>query len=254
MPFARSFALAIMAGIFIGMGSMFYYIVMSDWHGAYGPGVIMGGFAFLLGLAAIVVAGGELFTGNTMMTITWRQRHITGAQVLRSWATVLGGNIVGAVLMAVLARWSGHWQLNGNLVGVKALSVGYSKATISYEMAFARGILCNMYICVAVWMYHAGRSVSDKLLAITLPILAFVASGSEHIIANWFYGPYALMVKGTAAAAQVDPHKLETITLANFALRQVFVLLGNIVGGGIFIAGPYWFAWLRGETPANGAK
>lgn len=246
--FARTFVLAIMAGVYIGLGCMFYYIVMADWHGAYGPGVIMGGFAFLLGLTAIVVAGGELFTGNTMMTISWRQRQVTALQMLGSWATVLVGNIVGIVLIAALARWSGHWQINGNLVGVKALSIGYAKSTLSYEMAFARGILCNIYICLAVWMYHAGRSVSDKLLAITLPILAFVASGSEHIIANFFYGPYALMVKGTAVAAQVEPLKLAAITLPNFLVRQVFVLLGNIVGGGLFFAGPYWFAWLRGEA------
>lgn len=251
MPFARTFVLAIMAGIFIGLGSMFYYIVMADWQGAYGPGVIMGGFAFLLGLAAIIVAGGELFTGNTMLTITWRQGQVTGAQVLRSWATVLVGNIVGVVLIALLAYWSGHWQLNDGLVGVKALSVGYGKVTISYQMAFARGILCNIYICLATWMYHAGRSVSDKLLAIILPILAFVASGSEHIIANWFYGPYALLVKGSAAAAQFDPEQLAAITMPSFLVRQVFVLLGNIVGGGILFAGPYWFAWLRGEEPAR---
>lgn len=254
MPFPRAFVLSIVAGIFIGMGAMFYYIVMSDWHGAYGPGVIMGGFAFMLGLAAIIVAGGELFTGNAMLTITWRQGRITGAQMLRSWATVLVGNIVGTVLIALLAYWSGHWQLNGSLVGLKALSVGYSKVTISYEMAFARGILCNIYICLAVWMYYAGRSVSDKLLAIILPMLAFIASGSEHIIANWFYGPYALLVKGTAVGAQFDPAQLAAITLPSFAVRQIFVLLGNIVGGGIFFAGPYWFAWLRGEAPCETKK
>lgn len=248
-PAARTLALSIMAGLFIGMGCMFYEIVLSDWQGAYGPGMIMGGFAFLIGLAAIIVAGGELFTGNTMMSIAWWQRRITTTEMLRSWAIVLGGNIVGILLIASLAFWSGHWQANGGQVGLKALSIGYSKATLSYEMAFARGILCNLYICLAVWMYHAGRSISDKLLAIILPIFAFVASGSEHIVANWFYGPYALMLKGTALAHQMEPVKLATLTMPNFLTRQIFVLLGNIVGGGLFFAGPYWFAWLRGEAP-----
>ncbi|HLO04221.1 MAG TPA: formate/nitrite transporter family protein [Symbiobacteriaceae bacterium] len=254
MPFARSFVLAIMAGLYIGLGCMFYFIVMSDWHGAFGPGVIMGGFAFLLGLTAVVIAGAELFTGNTMLTISWRQGKVTTAGVLRNWAIVIAGNLVGSVLLAVLARWSGHYQLNGGLVGVKVLSVGYSKSTLSYEMAFARGILCNIYVCLAVWMAYAGRSVTDKILAMLLPILAFIASGSEHIVANLFYGSYALLLKGTSVAAQMEAQKLAAITLPNFAVRQIFVLLGNIVGGGIFIAGPYWFAWLRGETPAGGTK
>lgn len=254
MPFARSFVLAIMAGLYIGLGCMFYFIVMSDWHGAFGPGVIMGGFAFLLGLTGVMVAGGELFTGNTMLTLAWRQRKVTAAKLLRNWGIVLVGNLVGSILLAVLARWSGHYLLNGGLVGVKALTTGYAKSTLSYEMAFARGILCNIYVCLAVWMAYGGRSISDKILAMLLPILAFIASGSEHIVANLFYGSYALLLQGTSVAGQVDAAKVAAITLPSFAMRQIFVLLGNIVGGGIFIAGPYWFAWLRGATPVDGTK
>jgi formate transporter len=254
-PFHRAFTLAIMAGAFVGMGSMFYQIVLSDWKGSYGLGQVLGGFAFLLGLAAIILAGGELFTGNTMQTIAVAQGKLRFGQMLKSWAIVLGGNILGAVLMALLAYWTGHWQAAGNLVGAKALSIGAAKSSISLEMAFARGILCNLYVCLAVWAYNGGRTVVDKLAAMTLPIMAFVASGTEHIIANWFYGPYALMVKQVpAVAALVDPAKLEHLTLGAFVLRQVFVLLGNIIGGGLFFAGAYWFAFLKGEQKAAAAQ
>lgn len=225
-----------LAGVFIGLGSLLFTLVASDPTLGFAASRLLGGLAFSLGLILVVVAGAELFTGNNLLAMAWASRLISGRQVLRNWCLVYLGNVIGClgtVLLVLLADTAG---LAAGAVAESALQIARGKVELSLLEAFARGILSNTLVCLAVWLAMGGRSVSDKILAILFPISAFVAVGFEHSIANWFFLPYGLALDGQAA-----------LSLAGVGCNLLAVTLGNLVGGTLLVAAVYWLAYLRGE-------
>jgi formate transporter len=212
---------------------MHFTLVMTGTALGFGPARLLGGLAFSLGLILVVVGGAELFTGNNLIVMAWAERKITTLQLLRNWGLVYLANLAGAVGTALMVHWSGTLALGDGAVAATAVRLAEAKIALSFGEAFFRGVLCNILVCLAVWLCFAAHDVASKVLAIVFPISAFVALGFEHSVANMYLIPIAWLAGA------------ETITWAGFVGNLVPVTLGNIVGGGVFVAAVYWLIYLR---------
>ena len=226
-------ALALLAGAFIAFGALLFAVVVTDSPLGFGPTRWLGGIAFSLGLVLVVVAGAELFTGNNLIVMAWASGYVSSGGLLRNWALVYAGNLVGATGIAWLVSRSGVLELgDGRLIDTYA-AIAEAKLGLDFEQALVRGILCNVLVCLAVWLCMAAHSVSGKILAIVFPISAFVAAGFEHSVANMYFIPVAIFNDlGGAGWGGL---------LANLAP----VTLGNILGGAGLVALVYWICYLR---------
>jgi formate/nitrite transporter len=252
LDFFRLFMLAILAGIFIGFGAEFYNIVVHDSGLAFGLNALVGGLVFSLGLILVVVAGAELFTGNTLMVMGFVEGIVGADGLLRSWAIVYAGNFVGSLVLVLLMYFSGQWGLHNSLVGAKSLLIANGKVSLTFVEAFVRGILCNALVVLAVWLCYSARTTADKILAVIFPITAFVSSGFEHCIANMYFIPMGIFLKGQssvlAAAEKLGGAApiLTNLTWSGFVVKNLIpVTLGNIVGGSLLIGLVYWSIYLR---------
>jgi formate transporter len=251
LPLLTLTMLGILAGAFIGLGALYFVIVASDASLGFAAVRVAGGVCFSLGLLLVVVAGAELFTGNNLLAMGWADGCLTARDVLRNWAIVSIANFVGAAGLALLVYLSGHWEMNAGAVGATYLKIAAAKAALSPGRAFFLGILCNILVCMAVWMALAGRSVMDKLIAIVFPISAFVAAGFEHSVANMYLFPMALLLKWHGVAL---PAGGDAITVAGMFSNLVPVIAGNIVGGSVLVALVYWVIYLRRSPLPEGER
>jgi formate transporter len=241
MPMLPLLMLGILAGAFIGLGSMLYVIVRSDPTLGFAASQIGGGLVFSLGLLLVVVAGAELFTGNNLLAMAWADGRISTLDVLRNWSLVCAANFVGAAGLALLVFASGHTGMNGGAVGRTVVRIALAKQALPPLEAFARGVLCNVLVCMAVWMAMAGRSVVDKAVAVIFPVAAFVAAGFEHSIANMYLMPLAMLVQ--------DPGAPPPVTWTGMAANLVFVIAGNLLGGSVLVGLTYHVIYGR-QAPA----
>ncbi|HEY3364422.1 MAG TPA: formate/nitrite transporter family protein [Symbiobacteriaceae bacterium] len=247
MPLFRMGTLGVLAGTFIAMGSVYFLTVTAETKTGFGIGQLLGGLVFSLGLILVVIGGAELFTGNNLIIMAVVSRKIPVSLLLRNWVIVFLGNFLGALSVAAICYWAQHWAAGGNVVGARALAVGVAKVTLPFWVAFWRAVLCNVLVCLAVWLCSAARTVTDKILAIIFPISAFVAAGFEHSVANMFFIPYAIWLKGQPAvttAANLPPEKLAQLDWLGFVGNLVPVTLGNIVGGAVLVGLVYWICYL----------
>jgi formate transporter len=238
LPLLTVALLGVLAGAFIGLGALMFTLVASDSSLGFAATRLIGGLAFSLGLVLVTVAGAELFTGNNLLAMAWASGRIGTLDVLRNWVVVCAANFAGAAGLALLVWLSGHAGLNDGAVGRSAVRIATSKAQLPLAELFFRGVLCNVLVCMAVWMALAGRSVTDKVLAIVFPITAFVAAGFEHSIANMYFFPLAMLLGAPLGTGDL--------------LRNLGpVIAGNIIGGSVLVALVYWVVYLRpGATPA----
>lgn len=245
-PF-RVLALAVLAGAFIALGAAFYTLVVHE-PGMMPPGVLkwLGGLAFSLGLVLVVVAGAELFTGNNLLVMAFVDNKISLRQLLNNWWLVYLGNFFGALTILVLMVLSGLWWQGDGSLAAKTVAIADSKVNLSFWEAFSRGVLCNLLVCLAVWLTMAGRSVTDKILAVILPISAFVALGFEHSVANMFVIPAGMVASNMEAWQGMGIIVSENLNMAGFLLGNLLpVTLGNLVGGSLLVGLCYWFIYLR---------
>jgi formate transporter len=226
--------LGMLAGAFIGLGALFFVVVRADSSLSFAVSQTLSGLVFCLGLLLVVVAGAELFTGNNLIAMAWADGQVTTAEVLRNWVWVCLANFVGAFGLALLVALSGHVQLNGGQVGQTVFRIALAKQNLSLEQAFVRGILCNVLVCLAVWMAMGGRSVVDKAVAIVLPITAFVAAGFEHSIANMYFFSLALILQA------LDPAWGQAITFSGMLGNLLPVIAGNLIGGSVLVGLVYF--------------
>ena len=232
--------LSVLAGAFIGLGAMLSVMVRADASLGFASSVFLAGLVFSLGLLMVVVAGAELFTGNNLLVMAWADGRITTAQVLRNWTIVCLGNLVGAVGLAWLVFASGHTTMNGGAVGQKVVQIALAKQALPWWGAFLRGMLCNILVCMAVWMAMGGRSVIDKAVAVMFPVMAFVAAGFEHSIANMYLMPQAMLLQASGVLADGPG-----LTLTGMLGNWVPVILGNLTGGAVLVGLVYWTIYLR---------
>lgn len=230
LPFIQLFTLGVLAGGFIGLGALYYTLVVSDPNLSFAARRLLGGLAFSLGLILVVVAGAELFTGNNLLVMAWAARRISGSELLRNWGIAYVGNFVGAFGLALLVVLSKQGAMNDGGVAQQAIAIATAKAALPFSEAFFKGILCNVLVVLAVWLAMAGRSVTDKILAVVFPISAFVAAGFEHSVANMYFLSAGFLLQGTL----VNP---------GFIRNLVPVTLGNIAGGAIMVALVYFIVY-----------
>lgn len=240
----RVLALSLLAGAFIALGAAFFTVVTYDPAGMpAGVMRLLGGLAFCLGLILVVVAGAELFTGNNLLVMAFVDGLISARQLIQNWFVVYIGNFLGALGILVLMYASGLWWQGDGALGEKVVAIADSKVNLSWMEAFSRGVLCNILVCLAVWLCMAGRSVTDKVLAVIFPISAFVALGFEHSVANMFFIPAGILAQtGMESTMLVS----EQLTTGGFIWHNLIpVTLGNMLGGSIFVGLFYWFIYLR---------
>jgi formate/nitrite transporter len=226
--------LGVLAGAFIGLGALYSTIVLAD--PALGLAVkrVLAGVVFSLGLVLVVVAGAELFTGNNLLAMAWAQGSVSTREVLQNWLVVCAANFAGAAGLALIVFLSGH----ADPYARSYLEIAAAKASLPPAEAFFRGVLCNVLVCMAVWMTLAGRSVTDKVLAVVFPISAFVASGFEHSIANMYFFPIAMLLERSA-------------DLSWLWTNLVPVIAGNLVGGSVLVALVYYVIYRRPVRGGN---
>ena len=248
LPLLSMLMLGMLAGAFIGLGAMYYTLVVSDAQLSFAVARVLGAVCFSLGLLLVVVAGAELFTGNNLLAMAWADGKVSTGEVLRNWAVVCVANFIGAAGLALLVFLSGHLGMNGGAVGRSYVAIAMAKSTLPVSELFFRGVLCNVLVCMAVWMVLAGRSVVDKFAAIVLPISAFVAAGFEHSVANMYFFPLALLMKASGAAL---PAGADVITVYAMFRNLAPVILGNIVGGSVLVALVYYVIYRRPAQPGK---
>ena len=246
LPLLSQIALGVLAGGFIGLGALYSTLVTSDTTLSFAVSRVLGGLVFSLGLILVVVAGAELFTGNNLLAMAWASQRITTRELLRNWLVIYCANFAGALGLVALVFLSNHWQLNGTAVGIQAVKIAAAKAALPFGEAFFKGMLCNILVCLAVWLALAGRSIVDKICAIIFPISAFVAAGFEHSVANMYLIPLGILLKDKVAVAgseQLNWNGLWTNLLP--------VTLGNIAGGSVMVALVYFFIYQRGKAASK---
>jgi formate transporter len=246
MPVLTMFALAVLAGAFIALGALFYTVTVTTGNkGAVPFGLLRfaGGVAFSLGLVLVVVGGAELFTGNNLIAMAWASGRVTTQQIMRNWGWVYLGNLAGAGGTAALVWLAGIHNMGDGSVGETMIQIARSKISLDPVSTIARGVLCNVLVCLAVWLCMGARSVTDKVLAIVFPITGFVACGFEHSVANMYFLPI-----GVALAAGTSAPLSAVDAISNLAL----VTIGNIFGGTVLVALVYWTVYLRSSNEVKG--
>ncbi|MBL7071413.1 MAG: formate/nitrite transporter family protein [Candidatus Omnitrophica bacterium] len=239
--------LGFFAGVYISFGAAIATLVGHDAAKYVGVGIakLLIGGVFSVGLMLVVIAGAELFTGNNLMTMSALDGKVPAHRVLNKWVIVYIANFVGAVFLAWLMYRTNLWKGNAGAVGAFAVKIANGKVNLGFSEAFFRAILCNWLVCLAVWLAIASREVSGKILAIFFPIMTFVALGFEHCVANMYFVPLGIFLKGSASAAATGLD-LSNLTWSVFLVKNLIpVTLGNIVGGAGFVASLYWYVYVK---------
>ncbi|MGQ3683511.1 MAG: formate/nitrite transporter family protein [Candidatus Loosdrechtia sp.] len=247
------FALSILAGVFIALGTQLWMLVTHTATSNYGLNQLVGGMAFTLALVLIVIAGAELFTGNCLIAMSFMARKISGKDLARNLIVAFIGNFIGALTLVLWIYNSGQWAMNNHLLGAKIVLAANDKVNIPFGAAFSRGVLCNALVCLGIWLCYSARSNLDKIFALIGPISCLIASGFEHCVVNMWLIPMAIVLKGNssvlAAAEKVTGGQPDLSNLTFFKGflidNMVPVTLGNLFGGIVLVAGVYWFVYLR---------
>jgi formate transporter FocA len=252
LDLVTTFSLAVLAGAFIALGALFSTTVGAGGSALpYGINRLISGLAFSLGLILVVVGGAELFTGNNLIVMAWASRQITTRQLLRNWAIVYAGNMVGGVATAGVVFVSGQYAFGGGAVGTAALAIANAKGGLEFGPAIALGVLCNGLVCLAVWLAFSARTTTDRILAVIPPIAAFVAAGFEHSVANMYFIPIGLLIRAFAPASfwqttASSAARFPNLTVERFLIGNLLpVTIGNILGGTLLVGAVYWFIYLR---------
>lgn len=246
MSCGKTFVLAIMAGMFIafaGVGSSVASCMVDN------PSVskLIAGCIFPAGLAMVILAGSELFTGNCLLFIGVLQKKIKCIAMIKNLILVYLGNFVGSLIVSLIVVYSGTINLFSNGFGEAVIKTAQNKCSLGFLEAILLGIGCNFLVCIAVWMAFAAKTPGGKVAAIFFPILAFVVSGFEHSVANMYYLSAGFLAKTTGEfVANSDAINLFNITISNL----LPVTIGNIIGGMVLIALPYWFVYLKATKKA----
>jgi len=230
LTLSKVMILGILAGAYIAFGAQLATRLGSK---ISDPGIatLVFGSVFSVGLMLVVIGGAELFTGNNLMFMSVLSGHAKLSQMLLKWVLVYIANFIGSILIVWMMYNTG--LLSGN-VAAKAIAIAHAKVNLAFGPAFFRAILCNWLVCLAVWLAIAAQDIIGKIWAIFFPIMAFVASGFEHSIANMYFIPMGIFLDKTGS-----------ITWGGFFHNIIPVTLGNIIGGAFFVATLYYYIYVK---------
>jgi formate/nitrite transporter len=200
-----------------------------------------------------VIAGAELFTGNNLMITSSLTRDITFGIMLERWVLVYVANFIGSIILFFLFYLSGLWKTGDGALGAAAVKIAYTKISLPFVEALVRGIGCNWLVCLAVWMALAARHTIGKIFAIFFPIMAFVAIGFEHSVANMYLIPTGLALNAWEDIQLPPGANAMIFNWGGFLYRNLLpVTIGNIIGGGLFVGMSYWGAYLIPQKEKQG--
>jgi formate transporter len=241
-------ALAVLAGAFIALGGVFATVALTG-AAPWGATRVLAGVVFSVGLILVVVGGAELFTGNNLIVMAWAGGRIGTPALLKNWGVVYAGNFLGAVSVSLAVYVAGTHHAGGGAFGATALRIAADKLRPDFVQAVVLGILCNVLVCLAVWLTYSARTTADRILAIVPPISVFVAAGFEHSVANMYFIPLGLLIAaldpGFVTAGGLEA-SARLLTWGGFLGRNLVpVTIGNVIGGALLVGGVYWFVYLR---------
>ncbi|MDR0885770.1 MAG: formate/nitrite transporter family protein [Clostridiales Family XIII bacterium] len=255
--FVKLFVLSFLAGVFIAFaaeGSNMAAFNLFAEADTYGLGKVLAGSIFGTGLMLVLLAGGELFTGNTLIITAVVDKKVRVLAMLRNWLIVYIGNFVGSIFIAWMMYESGLFSSGAFMLGVVTLKIATYKVGLTYLQAFLLGIMCNWLVCLAVWLCYGAESMVGKIFAIFFPIWLFITSGFEHSVANMYYIPAGILSKANdtivnlALEHGVTQSAIDALTWKSFFINNLIpVTLGNIVGGGVFVGCAYMLAYKFGK-------
>ncbi|MBN3492290.1 formate transporter FocA [Vibrio neptunius] len=249
--------LAIMAGAFIGLAFLFYITVTTgNIQSGWGLSRLAGGLAFSMGLILIVLCGGELFTSSVLSSIAWANKQISLGKMLSIWGKVYVGNFLGAMLLLLIVTAAGLYQMDNGQWGLNALNIAQHKLHHSLVEAFALGVLCNLLVCLAIWLTFSSANAMTKAVMTIMPVAMFVSSGFEHCVANMFMVPLGIVIQNFATEAfwsQVGATSAQfsDLNIYQFVTANLIpVTLGNIVGGAVLVGLANWIIYRRPQIKA----
>lgn len=251
MGLSKTLILAILAGSFIAFGAAFSTTATSGSTLPFGVSKVFGGITFSLGLILVIVGGAELFTGNNLIVMAWANKKVSTTLVLRNWLLVYVGNMIGALAIAVLLFLSKQYLFGKGAVLINIMNIAQAKCQTGFIPGIALGILCNILVCLAVWLCFSAKTVTGKILSIIFPVTAFVACGFEHCIANMYFVPLGMLIKlfgGEEANAiiQANGANYDNLNIPDFITNNLIpVTIGNVIGGAVLVGMVYWFVFLR---------
>ncbi|MBM7622879.1 formate/nitrite transporter family protein [Sporohalobacter salinus] len=233
--------LGILAGAFIALGAYASNMVIHDMNGNYGLLKFVQGAVFPVGLILVLVAGADLFTGNSLIFVSFLEGKVTLNDMLKNWILIYIGNFIGSIAFAWLVYKSGLFAASGGKLGALHVKIAAGKTSLPFIQAMIRGILANFVVCLAVWMGIGAKDMIGKVFASWFPIMAFVAGGFEHSIANMYYIPAGLFAKGEfTEVINISHQQMAQLNWIGFINNLIPVTLGNIIGGSIFVGTIYW--------------
>ena len=261
LPWMHQLLLGILAGAFIGFaaeGSNMAAFNLFANPETYGLGKVLAGAIFGTGLMLVVLAGGELFTGNTLIVMGVLDGKVKLREMLKNWFFVYMGNLFGSLLIAFMMVQSGLFNSGASVLGGVTIKIASYKVGLTFMQGFYLGIMCNWLVCLAVWLAYGAKDMTGKIFGIFFPIWLFITSGFEHSIANMYYIPAGIMAKTNLAwveAAHLTGEKLAHLNWNTFIINNLIpVTLGNIVGGSVFVGGIYWFVYMKNNKKASVKK
>ncbi|WP_029452827.1 formate/nitrite transporter family protein, partial [Clostridium algidicarnis] len=243
----KSLILGILSGMFIALGG-FASATASHSITNYSISKLIAGAVFPVGLILVIITGTDLFTGNVLLTVPLLHKKITFKQLIKNWVIVYFANMAGAIIVSLLLFYGGSLDVNHGALGAYSIKVAYTKSSLPFIRSFLSGILCNILVCLSVWMSFAGKDIISKIFAIFFPIMAFVVSGFEHSVANMYYFSIGLLAKTNpefVSTLGISESQLQSLNLKNIISNLVPVTLGNIVGGALFVGAPLYLAFIR---------
>lgn len=244
---------AFLAGAYVAMAAEASTVVGHDMakYLGYGMAKFMTGTVFSLGLLLVVICGSSLFTGNTLISMAYLSKRTSFGKMMRNWGWVFFGNLIGSMVVAYIMYLTNLWNGNDFLIGASALKTAHAKVNLTFSEAFWRGVMCNWFVCLGVWAMAAARDIAGKVAVCFFIIMAFVASGFEHVVANMYYIPMGLFLKGEMAVVETAQLEgvLHSLTWWSMIWKNFLpVFLGNAVGGGFFVGAFYWALYKRKDT------
>ncbi|MGR5068967.1 formate transporter FocA [Vibrio alfacsensis] len=254
---SMTLGLAIMAGAFIGLAFLFYITVTTgSAEASWGLNRLAGGLAFSMGLILIVICGGELFTSSVLSSISWANKQISFGKMLSIWGKVYVGNFIGAMFLLALVSAAGLYQMDAGQWGLNALNIAQHKLHHTLVQAFALGVLCNLLVCLAIWLTFSAANAMTKAAMTIMPVAMFVSSGFEHCVANMFMVPLGIVIANFApesfwTSVGVSAAQYADLNVGHFITANLIpVTLGNIIGGGVLVGLANWCIYRRPELKA----
>lgn len=246
----KTLVLSFIAGIFIALGAvastLASFNLLAD-PNKIGLGKLIQGITFTPGLIFVLLAGGELFTGNNLMAIAFFDKKISLKSLLKSWLIVYLGNFVGSLFVAFLIYKSGQWQMADNLLAARVILIANQKVNLTFSEGLILGIFCNFLVCLGVWMAFGAKDYVGKVVSAIFPVVAFVVSGFEHSVANMYYIPAGIFAKNIPAFVEktgLTGDALSNLNLLNMVTKNLIpVTLGNIIGGSLLVGLVYFLAY-----------